>query len=84
MGEKRSYLWAVTPDFLRSYKLPKSEQIETTTKELTNLLQDASTQNGSIEKTSKAATELSKLILTPVADKLGKKRLVIVLDALTL
>ncbi|MBV6624736.1 MAG: CHAT domain-containing protein [Rivularia sp. (in: Bacteria)] len=80
LGEKRSYLWKVTPDSLDSYELPKSEQIETAAKKLRNLLQDPSTLSRSIEETNKAATELSKLILAPVANKLGKKRLVIVGD----
>ncbi|MEO1378029.1 MAG: CHAT domain-containing protein, partial [Cyanobacteria bacterium J06635_10] len=80
LGEKRSYLWKVTPNSLDSYELPKSEEIEETANKLRNLLQDPSTQNRSPEETSKAATELSKLILTPVANQLGKKRLVIVGD----
>ena len=80
LGEKRSYLWKVTPDSLDSYELPKSEQIETAANNLRKLLQDPSTQSRSTEETGKAATELSKLILAPVANKLGKKRLVIVGD----
>ncbi|AFY56143.1 tetratricopeptide repeat protein [Rivularia sp. PCC 7116] len=73
LGEKRSYLWMVTPDSLDSYELPESEQIETAAKKLRNLLQDPSTQERSIKQTSEAAMELSNLILAPVADKLGKK-----------
>ncbi len=80
LGEKRSYLWKVTPDSLESYELPKSEQIETAANNFRKLLQDPSTQSRSTEETGKAATELSKLILAPVANKLGKKRLVIVGD----
>ncbi len=80
LGEKRSYLWKVTPDSLDSYELPKSQQIEETANKLRNLLQDPSMQGVSPQETGKAATELSKLILAPVADKLGKKRLVIVGD----
>ncbi len=80
LGEKRSYLWKVTPDTLESYELPKSEQIEIAANNLRKLLQDPSTQSSSIEETGKAATELSKLILAPVANKLSKKRLVIVGD----
>ncbi|MEM6752326.1 MAG: tetratricopeptide repeat protein [Cyanobacteria bacterium P01_C01_bin.38] len=54
LGEKRSYLWKVTPDSLDSYELPKSEQIETVAKKLRNLLQDPSIQNRSIEETNKS------------------------------
>ena len=63
-----------------SYELPKSEEIEETANKLRNLLQDRSMQGVSPEETGKTATELSKLILAPVADKLSKKRLVIVGD----
>jgi tetratricopeptide (TPR) repeat protein len=75
LGEKRSYLWKVTPDSLDSYELPKSEQIETAAKKFRNVLQGVSSQG-----TGETATELSKLILAPVANKIGKKRLVIVAD----
>ncbi|MEL6457151.1 MAG: CHAT domain-containing protein [Cyanobacteria bacterium J06621_15] len=80
LGEKHSYLWAVTPDSLHSYELPKAEDIETVANKFRNLLQDPSMQGLSPKETGETATELSKLILAPVADKLGQKRLVIVGD----
>jgi CHAT domain-containing protein/Flp pilus assembly protein TadD len=92
LGEERSYLWAVTPNSLDSYELPGREAIEKsagTFKELLRKCQKpglncqelpAEQKAKDFQQTTQAATELSKLILTPVAGKLGKKRLVIVAD----
>ncbi len=81
LGEERSYLWAVTPDSLYSYELPKRQQIDKAAKNLyDNYLKNPGYQGVSPEETAKAANELSQLILKPVADKLGQKRLVIVGD----
>ncbi|MEL6165473.1 MAG: CHAT domain-containing protein, partial [Cyanobacteria bacterium J06628_3] len=38
LGEKRSYLWTVTPNSLDSYELPKREQIETAAAKFKELL----------------------------------------------
>ncbi|MBN3905924.1 MAG: CHAT domain-containing protein [Nostoc sp. NMS1] len=81
LGEERSYLWAVTPDSLSSYELPGREKIDKAAKNLyNNYLRNPGMQGVSPEETAKAANELSQLILAPVADKLGQKRLVIVGD----
>ncbi|RCJ37422.1 hypothetical protein A6770_40125 [Nostoc minutum NIES-26] len=81
LGEKRSYLWLVTPNSLNSYQLPGREQIEKVAKNLyNNYLKNPGIQGFSPEETAQATDELSKLILAPVADKLGQKRLVVVGD----
>ncbi len=81
LGEERSYLWAVTPNSLHSYELPGREKIDKAAKNLyNNYLRNPGMLGVSPEETAKAANELSQLILAPVADKLGKKRLVIVGD----
>ncbi|MBH8555905.1 hypothetical protein I8751_26895 [Nostocaceae cyanobacterium CENA357] len=81
LGEERSYLWAVTPDSLHSYELPGREKIDKAAKNLyNNYLKNPGMLGVSPEETAKAANELSQLILAPVADKLGQKRLVIVGD----
>lgn len=81
LGEERSYLWAVTPDSLHSYELPRREQIDKAAKNLyNNYLRNPGMLGVSPEDTGKAANELSQLILKPVAEKLGQKRLVIVGD----
>ncbi len=73
LGEKRSYLWLVTPNSLNSYELPKGEEIEKVAKEFHSEL---ATNNLPID----SAQKLSKMILAPVQDKLAGKRLVIVAD----
>ncbi len=78
LGKKRSYLWVVTPNSLQSYELPGQQQIE---KAATNFLIELQQQT-STELTAKEANELSQLILAPIADKLGQKRLVIVADGI--
>ncbi|MBW4613612.1 MAG: tetratricopeptide repeat protein [Desmonostoc vinosum HA7617-LM4] len=81
LGEERSYLWVVTPNSLDTYELPKREQIEKLAKNLyNNYLRNPGMQGVSPEETAKAADELSKLILAPVADKLEQQRIVIVGD----
>jgi CHAT domain-containing protein/uncharacterized protein HemY len=92
LGEERSYLWVVTPNSIDSYELPGREAIEKsagTFKELLRKCQKPGLNCQELppeqkakdfQETTQAATGLSKLILTPVAGKLGKKRLVIVAD----
>jgi CHAT domain-containing protein/Tfp pilus assembly protein PilF len=92
LGEKRSYLWTVTPNSLDSYELPKREEIETAANKFKELLkkceklpincQDLSPAQKAkdFQEITQAATELSKLIFAPVSGKLAKKRLVIVAD----
>jgi CHAT domain-containing protein len=90
LGEERSYLWAITPNSFDSYELPGREKIKAPTGKFSELLkkcqyincQELSTDQKAKDfaEITQAATELSKLILTPAAEKLGKKRLVIVAD----
>ena len=91
LGKDRSYLWAVTPNSLDTYELPKREEIEKAVTEFRETLikcQKLTTCNQfspeekaqALKNTAIGATKLSKIILAPVADKLGKKRLVIVAD----
>ncbi|GAX37359.1 CHAT domain-containing tetratricopeptide repeat protein [Nodularia sp. NIES-3585] len=92
LGKERSYLWAVTPDSIDSYELPQRSEIEAATQTFYKLLQDSSNSLGSQrgiipiptdvnrERNIESALKLSQMILSPVADKLGQKRLVIVAD----
>ncbi len=79
LGEKRSYLWAVTANSLTSYELPPQQEIETLAKQYYQLVTDKrsglSRQNLAI-----AATNLSNILLKPIAGEIGKKRLVVVSD----
>jgi CHAT domain-containing protein/Tfp pilus assembly protein PilF len=94
LGKERSFLWAVTPITINSYELPKREAIEAAAKRVYELLSDTS---GVRDQTARpgdarlkeaggqylaAAAGLSRTLLSPVADQLGKKRLLIVADGM--
>jgi CHAT domain-containing protein len=82
LGEKQSYLWAVTKDSIKSYELPPRAEIETTVSRAYALLSDG---NQVIDEKAQAAYEMeaariSKIILAPVAAQIKNKRIVIVAD----
>src|SRR5437868_4974301 len=93
LGDIRSYLWVVGQNSLRTYELPKREQIEKLAQQVNHSLTARSVfmslESPSQRKTrigqedvefQQAITELSRLILAPAAAELGTKRLVIVAD----
>jgi CHAT domain-containing protein/Flp pilus assembly protein TadD len=73
LGEERSYLWAVTKTGITSYELPPRADIETVAQEFYKQLKS---EAGSIEEGMK----LSQMLLAPVVNQLGNKRLLIVGD----
>ncbi|MBD1904397.1 CHAT domain-containing protein [Trichocoleus sp. FACHB-832] len=73
LGEERSYLWAVTKTNITSYELPKRADIEAAAKEFYNQLKS---ETGSLE----SGMKLSQILLSPVANQLSNKRLLIVSD----
>jgi CHAT domain-containing protein/Tfp pilus assembly protein PilF len=93
LGEERSFLWAVTPTSLNSFELPQRADLETTATRVYNQL-TARRQRIKFEEPAErlarwaqadaeyaeAATTLSQMLLGPVAEQLGRKRLVIVSD----
>lgn len=90
VDEENSYLWAVTRDTFESYVLPKRSIIEAKVRRLRELmtarlplpkekLPDFQLRIKTAEaEYPKVATELSEMLLGPVADRLGTRRLVIV------
>ena len=92
MGKERSYLWVVSPNSLKSYELPKKSEIDKSAINLFCLISQNSSKppsatrkenscaNFKTRRIDLAAEKLSKLVLAPVKDKLGKKRLVVVAD----
>ncbi|MBC7908908.1 MAG: CHAT domain-containing protein [Pyrinomonadaceae bacterium] len=92
LGEESSYLWAVTPTSITSFKLPKREEIETLARSVYASLTDPKrleTREKSLTRGAEAqeaaasldiAKRLSQILLAPVAAQLGKKRLLIVAD----
>lgn len=95
IGEQKSFVWAVTPDSIKMYELPKRAVIEPLARRVYELL-IARNQNLSKETLEqrrqrlnladaeypKAAANLSEIILGPVASELGNKRLLIVSDGM--
>jgi CHAT domain-containing protein len=86
-------VWAVTPDSLKTFELPKREQVEKVARELSESLMARSVPQSletpaqrrtriaeADEKFQRAAVQLSRMILAPAASEFGKKRLVIVSD----
>ena len=90
LGEERSYLWAVTKTSLTSYELPKRAEIEAAAQEFYKLLntpvyrlnspRGLQVEARSDSQRSEVATQLSQMLLQPVAGQLGNKRLLIVSD----
>jgi len=93
LGETRSYLWAVTPDSLKAFELPKGADIEkvarATAESLSarSVVQSLETPEqrrariaGADASFEKVSAELSRMILAPASGEFGTKRLVIVAD----
>jgi CHAT domain-containing protein/tetratricopeptide (TPR) repeat protein len=93
LGEEHSYVFAVTPDSLNAYELPKRAELEKAARRVYSLLtarnhtvrgETAAQQQARLTKAQAdyphAAAELSKMILGPVAAQLQNKRLLVVSD----
>ena len=93
LGQETSYLWAVTPDSIKTYELPKRSVIEPLARRVYELLtaRNVNVPNETLEQRrqrleladaeySKAAASLSRTLLQPVASELKNKRLLIVSD----
>ncbi|NEP84017.1 MAG: CHAT domain-containing protein, partial [Okeania sp. SIO3B3] len=79
LGRKSSYLWAVTKDSIHSYQLPPEAEIKNAAIELMVRITSPRERND-IAKVDSAADALTEILIEPVADKLNKKRLLIVAD----
>ncbi|HCA96544.1 MAG TPA: hypothetical protein DEP38_18550, partial [Cyanobacteria bacterium UBA9226] len=73
LGKDRSYLWAVTKNSIDSYELPKQSDIETAAQ----TFRESLTSSGAKLETG---IPLSQILLAPVANQIGNKRLLIVGD----
>jgi CHAT domain-containing protein/Tfp pilus assembly protein PilF len=93
LGDKKSYLWALTPTTLKSFELPSRAEIDTASKLVYSLLtarnqhvkfETIKERTERIDKADRdyvqASERLSSMLLGPVAAQLGKKRLLIVGD----
>ena len=93
LGEKRSFVWAVTATSLRSYELPPRDEIDKNARKVYELLSArsiAKPNENPIAKKARLAlldsvfaettATLSRQVLEPLANELGDKRLLIVAD----
>ena len=92
LGEERSYLWAVTADSLRSYVLPARATLEEGARDFYNLLTTRQPVAGKLDSGYQSRVEvsdrlyqvkaraLSRMLLGPLAEQLGDKRLIIVTE----
>jgi CHAT domain-containing protein len=93
LGEEHSYVWAVTQNSLKTYELPKREQIEKAARVVYDLLtarsqskagENAQTKQERIATADSqlinASEVLSQMVLGPLSPELGAERLVIVAD----
>ncbi|HKR13304.1 MAG TPA: CHAT domain-containing tetratricopeptide repeat protein [Pyrinomonadaceae bacterium] len=94
LGVERSYLWAITSGSFQTYELPDRKTIEDAAKkfyELTTARQklaeiNADDYRGKVEEADRLlpgkAREFSQLLLGPVAEQLGNRKLVFVTEGL--
>lgn len=92
LGDEHSYLWAITSTSVQAYELPSRKEIEDAARELYALI---TARQGSGDESAKdyrakveaadnlyleKASNLSRMLLGPVADQLGTRRLVVVTE----
>ena len=90
LGREKSYLWAVTSTAIHSYELPKREIIETAARRVYEIVtaqnriaggettrERMATASQAEAEYALAAMELSRMLLGPVAGRLGTKRILI-------
>lgn len=93
IGERKSFVWSVTPDSIKMHELPKRAVVEPLARRVYELLiaRNQKVSKETLEQRterfkqseaefSKAAANLSQIILGPVAAELKNKRLLIVSD----
>lgn len=77
LGAERSFLWAVDRESVTGFELPPRARIEAAAREVYGRLGVLAPGDDRLEP---AAASLGRMLLGPVAGKLGKRRLIIVAD----
>jgi CHAT domain-containing protein/Tfp pilus assembly protein PilF len=83
LGEKRSYLWAVSRSAVQSFHLPPRARIEKAARRFYDLARTSPAARhvtGSDPEVAAAARELSDMILRPAARSLAGRRLLVVAE----
>ncbi len=81
LGEKHSYLWAVSKTSITSYELPPRTEIEAAARNFRHAVTNPLYRDIP-NRVTEASNALSKIILQPVAAQLAQKRLLIVGDGI--
>ena len=79
LGAEKSYVWAVTSNSIRSYELPAQATVNDAAQRVYKVLKSPPGADTANEFAS-AAGELSRIILSPVAAELSKRRIIVVAD----
>jgi CHAT domain-containing protein/tetratricopeptide (TPR) repeat protein len=79
LGRERSYLFAVTRSSLESFVLPPRAEIETLARRVHELVQKSHQPEVAVAY-AKQASALSRMLLGPAAHRLGRKRLLLVME----
>jgi CHAT domain-containing protein len=93
LGEDNSYMWAISPNSLKTFKLPKRSEVEDAARRVYDLVtaSDRKVPGESLEQQQKrllqadedspaAITTLSRMLLGPIGSELKNKRLLIVAE----
>jgi CHAT domain-containing protein len=93
LGDERSYLWAVTQNSLKTYELPKRDEVAKVAQQVYRSLgarsvgkaletpaQRQARIRAADEQFQKSAGELARMIIAPAIAELGTKRLVVIAD----
>jgi CHAT domain-containing protein/tetratricopeptide (TPR) repeat protein len=79
LGTDKSYVWAVTRDSITSYELPSQALVNEAVQKVYKLLAIPPGIDPEDQLTA-AAQELGRMILSPVAAQLNKRRIIVVAD----
>ena len=80
LGEERSFLWAVDRGSVTGFELPPRARIEAAAREVYGRLSLLAPGEAGESRLATAVATLSRMLLGPVAGKLGERRLIIVAD----
>lgn len=83
LGKDKSYLWVVARDYVKVYNLPPTKEIETLVAEYIRQMKvlpnRIEVEEQKVPQDTKEISEkIAKILISPIGDQLGSKRLIIV------
>lgn len=79
LGSDHGYVWALTRDHVKSYALPARAEVDEAARRVYKALA-AKPDDGAGAELNEASANLSRMILSPVASELEKRRVIVVAD----